>query len=69
MPYVKIEMLAGRSEEQKAEIARIVTAALVEHAGATPSSVFVVFDDYERHNWATGGELISRRPSPAGGKT
>lgn len=61
MPYVKIEMLAGRTEQQKAEIARVVTDALVQHGNAKPESVFVVFDDVEKQNWATGGTLVSQR--------
>jgi len=61
MPYVKIEMLEGRSAEQKAAIARIVTDALAQHGGARPDSVFVVFDDYPRDCWAVAGKLISER--------
>ena len=64
MPYVKIELLKGRSEEQKARIAEAVTAALVEHAGATAESTFIVFDDVEAWNWAGAGRLMSRKPSP-----
>jgi len=67
MPYVKIELLKGRSVEQKARIAQAVTDALVEHGGASASSVFVVFDDVERHDWAVGGTLLSEKAAkPAG---
>ncbi|PLZ02370.1 4-oxalocrotonate tautomerase [Burkholderia sp. WAC0059] len=70
MPYVKIEMLKGRSPEQKASIAKIVTDALVEHGGAKPESVFVVFDDYEPSDWAVGGTPISqRKPTPPASKS
>ncbi|SAH86144.1 4-oxalocrotonate tautomerase [Bordetella ansorpii] len=61
MPYVRIEILEGRTEDQKAAIAASVTQALVEHAGANPQSVFVVFDDVAPQNWATAGTLVSRR--------
>jgi len=69
MPYVKIELLKGRNEDQKARIAQAVTDALVEHGGATAGSVFVVFDDVEKHDWAVGGTLLSRKAAagPAGG--
>ncbi len=63
MPYVKIEMLAGRSESQKAEIARAVTEALVTHGGATPASVSIVFADVPADHWAIGGQLLSARRS------
>jgi 4-oxalocrotonate tautomerase len=67
MPYVRIEMLTGRSEEQKARIAKAVTDALVEHGNATPASVFVVFQDVPAADWAVGGTLISHRKAPAQG--
>jgi Uncharacterized protein, 4-oxalocrotonate tautomerase homolog len=61
MPYIRIELLQGRTQEQKAAIARAVTDALVEHGQASPQSVFVVFEDVAAENWATGGVLISQR--------
>jgi 4-oxalocrotonate tautomerase len=54
-------MLEGRDEEAKAKIAKAVTDALVEHAGASASSVFVVFQDVPRSGWAVGGTLMSQR--------
>lgn len=61
MPYVRVEMLEGRSEEQKARLAQAITDAVVEHAGAKPDSVFVVLEDVKKGNWAIGGTLISQR--------
>lgn len=61
MPYVKIEMVKGRSEDEKAAVARAVTDALVTHAGARPESVWVIFQDVAREDWASGGALMSRR--------
>jgi len=61
MPYVRVELLEGRSEEKKAELARRITQAMVECAGTSPESVFVVFEDVKAQNWAIGGELISER--------
>lgn len=63
MPYVKIEMLDGRTADQKAALARAITDAFVEHAGAKRESVWVVIDDVARSNWAIGGELLEK---PAG---
>ncbi len=61
MPYVRVEMLEGRSEEQKAKLAQVITNALVEHASAKPDSVFVVFEDVKKSNWANGGTLVSQK--------
>lgn len=60
MPYVKIDMLDGRTSEQKAALARAITDAFVEHAGAKRESVWVVFDDVARKNWAVAGELLEK---------
>jgi 4-oxalocrotonate tautomerase len=61
MPYVRVEMIEGRSEEAKGELARRITEAMVACAGASAESVFVVFEDVQSENWAVGGELISER--------
>jgi 4-oxalocrotonate tautomerase len=61
MPHVTIELLAGRTEEQKAAVARAVTEALQAHAGAAPASTSIVFRDVAKENWASGGELMSAK--------
>lgn len=61
MAYVRIEMLSGRSEEQKAMIARAVTDALQEHAGIAPARLFIVFEDVAAENWASDGALVSAK--------
>ncbi|WP_172125895.1 MULTISPECIES: 2-hydroxymuconate tautomerase [unclassified Devosia] len=63
MPYIKIEMNEGRTPEQKAALARAITDAVVEHAGAKRESVWIVFDDVARHNWAVAGELLDKPAS------
>lgn len=65
MPYVRVELLAGRTAEQKSAIARDITDSLVSHAGAKPESIFVVFEDVARENWATAGCLVSEDKQPA----
>lgn len=59
MPYVKIELISGRSKEQKAKLAKDVTDALQRHCNAKPESTFVVIQDVEKENWASGGVLLS----------
>ena len=61
MPIVRVEMIAGRSEEQKQKLAELLTKAMVEAAGAKAEDVFVVFKDVARHDWAVAGTLVSRR--------
>ena len=39
MPFVQIDWYEGRSDEQKAEIAKRIEAALVEVAGVAPGAL------------------------------
>ncbi len=59
MPIVKIEMFAGRTPTQKAELARAITDAIVSIAQTTPEAVTIVFEDVEKDNWAEAGKLAS----------
>lgn len=61
MPWVRIDLSAGRSEEQKSKAAKAVTDALVEFCGCTPESVSIVFNDVVAENWAFGGQLLSEK--------
>jgi len=59
MPIVRIEMWEGRTNAQKAELARVVTDAMVTIAHTTPEATTIVFEDISKENWATGGKLAS----------
>jgi 4-oxalocrotonate tautomerase len=45
MPFVHIHWLEGRSDEQKAEIAKRIEEALGEVAGIPPEHCWVKFSD------------------------
>ena len=64
MPHVTIELLEGRTTEQKAAVARAVTDALVDLAGSKPGDVDIVFVDVASSNWANAGRLLSAPPDP-----
>jgi 4-oxalocrotonate tautomerase len=59
MPIVRVEMWTGRTHSQKAELARIITEAMVTIAHTTPEATIVVFDDIPKENWASAGVLAS----------
>ena len=59
MPIVRIEMWPGRTHAQKAELARVITEAMVTIAHTTPEATIIVFQDVAKENWATGGVLAS----------
>lgn len=59
MPLVRIEMWPGRTHAQKAELARVITEAIVTIAHTTPEATIIVFEDVAKENYATGGVLAS----------
>jgi len=60
MPVVRVEMWPGRTQSQKAELARVITEAVVAIAHTTPESTIVIFDDIAKENWAVGGVLAAQ---------
>ena len=59
MPIVRIEMYPGRSHAQKAQLARVITDAMVSIAKTPPEAVTVLFADVPKENWAQAGVLAS----------
>lgn len=57
MPFVVVHMWDGRSIEQKRALAKAITDAMVEHAGANPDALHVAIQEYPRENWARAGVL------------
>ena len=57
MPIVEVKLWQGRTREQKAELARRFTDAMVEVAGCPATSVSILFEDFARSDWAEGGVL------------
>lgn len=63
MPTLRVELLEGRTVEQKKALVTALTKAVVDTLGAKPESVDILLYDIRRHDWATGGELWSdKRP-------
>ena len=61
MPIVNIQILKGRSQEQKKQMAKTVTDAIVSSIGVKPEVVWIVLEEMERENFATGGVLHSEK--------
>jgi 4-oxalocrotonate tautomerase len=59
MPMIKVELLKGRSIEQKREFAEVVTRETARILKCSPDVVDIVFQDVERHDWAVNGKLES----------
>lgn len=59
MPIVRVELWPGRTQAQKAELAKAITEAVVKIAKTTPEATFVIFEDVAKENWSQGGKLAS----------
>lgn len=59
MPTYHVEMIEGRTPEQKKKLVEEITRVSVEVLGGKPDSVDVIITDIARGNWATGGRLWS----------
>jgi 4-oxalocrotonate tautomerase len=59
MPTYHVEMLEGRTPEQKKKLVQEITRVSVEVLGGSPEAVDVLIVDVKPGNWATGGKLWS----------
>ncbi|MFM2051913.1 MAG: hypothetical protein RL682_2404 [Pseudomonadota bacterium] len=57
MPTYHVEMLEGRTLEQKQKLVEAITRVSVEVLGGSPDLVDILIVDVKRENWATGGKL------------
>lgn len=64
MPVVRVEMLTGRSREQKKELAEVFTREMARIAKCGPDAIQIVFTEVERQDWAVGG-VLGDEPKPA----
>ncbi|SAK75602.1 4-oxalocrotonate tautomerase [Caballeronia hypogeia] len=59
MPIIHVQMLAGRTLEQKSELADALTRETARIARCTAADVQIVFDEVAHASWAVGGRLVS----------
>ena len=59
MPIIQVEMLEGRSVDQKRALATELTSAFVRTCGGDAANVRVVMRDVPPTDWAIGGQLVS----------
>ena len=68
MPFINVRMAAGRTLEQKRELAAALTREAVRILDVKPEWVTVIIDEYPRENWASAGELHAEKFGPGCGK-
>ena len=59
MPTYHVEMLEGRTVEQKKKLVQEITRITVEVLGGSPDAVDILITDVKPENWSTGGKLWS----------
>jgi len=57
LPNITVEMLAGRTIEQRKEFAAAVTSAAVDILKVRSESVRIRYDEHEKADYAKGGVL------------
>ncbi len=68
MPVVSVRIARGRSTEQKRSLVKAITDAVASSIDVKPEWVTVLIEEYERENWATGGDLHSDKFGPGFGR-
>lgn len=66
MPNIRVELLAGRTADQRRDFASQVTQAAVEALGARQQDVRILFEEITADHVANGGVLASDDASRAG---
>ena len=59
MPFVQIDMVEGRSLEQKRAMVKKITEAIVETAKCPPEAVSITIRELPKANFAKAGKLLS----------
>lgn len=59
MPIIRLELLEGRSPQQKKELVEVLTRETARIAGCSESSIHVLIEDVKRENWGVAGRLLS----------
>ena len=61
MPRITIEWFNTRTDEQRRELAKRITEAVVEVANVKPETVAIRFDEYDPRLFARGGVMHDQK--------
>ena len=59
MPVVMVYMLPGRSDEQKRQLVKAMTDAMVNIAKAPAQNTAVLIHEVPENDWSLGGTLVT----------
>jgi 4-oxalocrotonate tautomerase len=57
MPIVNINLIEGRTLEQKRALVKEVTEAICKTVNVTPDHVRIIIQDMQKHDYAVAGTL------------
>lgn len=55
MPMIRVDILEGRPEAMKQELAERLTEALSQVMGLPPEATHVIIEEHDKRNWSVGG--------------
>ncbi|HIZ52655.1 MAG TPA: 2-hydroxymuconate tautomerase family protein [Candidatus Enterococcus avicola] len=58
MPIINIQMLEGRTPEQKEQLIKEVTDAVVRTTGARKEAVTIIINDMKKENYGHSDEIL-----------
>lgn len=67
MPIVNIQLIEGRSDDQKEALIQKVTNACVESIDCTPESVRILLSDVSTQHFGVAGESVARKRAAKSG--
>ena len=61
MPLIRVDILKGRPDEKKKELTERLTETLSDVLGTPPEATWVIVEEHDKENWATGGVRFSEK--------
>lgn len=58
MPVVRVSWFDGKTQDQKAQVAKDITDSIVKTTGTDASYIYVIFEDVKPADWAGSGKLF-----------
>ena len=56
MPFIHVELIEGRSEEQLTNMVKDITEAVAKNSGAPKENIHVIVNGLKKDRYAQGGE-------------
>ena len=63
MPVIRIDMMEGRTQDQKRRIVKEITETMVSVSGVKPDDVRIIMVDHPMGNLAASGQLLVDDPT------